>query len=141
MIQPRTLEGPARRAWPPLALCLVIVISWAIVTALDSVVYTQTTVLMFLLLIVTLSLQMFSGPFWKDAVLHRVQRVDKSDETIGPAIDGFRTRRVNLTLRYVPDEHVTAFRDLAPSAREHVRGYVQELGRSSDFWAVSGANA
>ena len=61
MIQPRTLEGPARRAWPPLALCLVIVISWAIVTALDSVVYTQTTVLMFLLLIVTLSLQMFSG--------------------------------------------------------------------------------
>jgi branched-chain amino acid transport system permease protein len=61
VIQPRTLEGPARRAWPPLALCLVIVISWAIVTALDSVVYTQTTVLMFLLLIVTLSLQMFSG--------------------------------------------------------------------------------
>jgi branched-chain amino acid transport system permease protein len=61
VIQPRTLEGPARRAWPPLALCLVIVISWAIVTALDSVVYTQTAVLMFLLLIVTLSLQMFSG--------------------------------------------------------------------------------
>ena len=61
MIQARTLEGPARRAWPPFALCLIIVISWALVTALDSVVYTQTTVLMFLLLIVTLALQMFSG--------------------------------------------------------------------------------
>jgi branched-chain amino acid transport system permease protein len=61
VIQPRTLEGPARRAWPPLALCIVIVASWALVTALDSVVYTQTTVLMFLLLIITLALQMFSG--------------------------------------------------------------------------------
>ena len=87
------------------------------------------------------SLQMFSGPFWKDSLLHRVQRVDKSDETIGPEIDGFRTRRVNLTFRYVPDTDIIAFRALAPTAREHVRAYVQELGRSSDFWAVSGANA
>ena len=58
---PRTLEAPARRAWPPLALCLLIVVSWAVVSAVDNVVYTQTTVLMFLLLIVTLGLQMFSG--------------------------------------------------------------------------------
>ena len=57
----RTLEAPARRAWPPLALCLLIVVSWAVVSALDNVVYTQTTVLMFLLLIVTLGLQIFSG--------------------------------------------------------------------------------
>ena len=58
---PRTLEAPARRAWPPLALSLLIVVSWAVVSAVDNVVYTQTTVLMFLLLIVTLGLQMFSG--------------------------------------------------------------------------------
>ena len=58
---PRTLEAPARRAWPPLALSLLIVVSWAVVSAVDNVVYTQTTVLMFLLLIVTLGLQIFSG--------------------------------------------------------------------------------
>lgn len=61
MIRARTLETPARRAWPPLALCLLIVVSWAVVSAVDNVVYTQTTVLMFLLLIVTLGLQIFSG--------------------------------------------------------------------------------
>ena len=43
MISRARSRGRARRAWPPLSLCLVIVISWAIVTALDSVVYTQTT--------------------------------------------------------------------------------------------------
>ncbi len=57
----RTLEAPARRAWPPLALSLLIVVSWAVVSAIGNVVYTQTTVLMFLLLIVTLGLQIFSG--------------------------------------------------------------------------------
>jgi branched-chain amino acid transport system permease protein len=56
-----TLEAPARRAWPPLALSALIVVSWAIVSGIGNVVYTQTTVLMFLLLIVTLSLQIFSG--------------------------------------------------------------------------------
>jgi branched-chain amino acid transport system permease protein len=61
VIRRRTLEGPARRAWPPFALCLLVVVSWAVVTAVGNVVYTQTTVLMFLLLIVTLGLQMFSG--------------------------------------------------------------------------------
>jgi branched-chain amino acid transport system permease protein len=61
MIGRRDFEGTARRGWPPFALCALIVISWAVVTALDNVVYTQTTVLMFLLLIVTLGLQMFSG--------------------------------------------------------------------------------
>jgi alkylated DNA repair dioxygenase AlkB len=87
------------------------------------------------------SLQMFSGPHWKDALLHRVQRVEKTDATIGPAIEGFRTRRVNLTFRYVPDAHVVPFSELAPAARAHVRAYVQELARYSDFWAVSGADA
>jgi DNA oxidative demethylase len=87
------------------------------------------------------SLQIFSGPFWKDSVLHRVQRVDKSDGTIGPAIDGFRTRRVNLTFRYVPDADIVPFAELAPDARAHVRAYVAELARYSSFWAVSGSDA
>ncbi|MBL8900157.1 MAG: alpha-ketoglutarate-dependent dioxygenase AlkB, partial [Planctomycetes bacterium] len=53
------------------------------------------------------SLQIFAGSRWKDDLLHRVQRVDdKQRLDLPPRIAGFRTRRVNFTFRYVPDEHV-----------------------------------
>ncbi len=82
------------------------------------------------------SLQIFGGPRWKDDLLHRVQRVDdKLDLDLPPKIEGFRTRRVNLTFRYVPDEHVVPFAQLPPLAREDVRGYVTTLAASSPFWA------
>ena len=73
----RNLEPLARRVWPlfflcslvvvtwalvdGFGLCALVVVSWAVVSAVDSVVYTRTTALMFLLLIVTLGLQIFSG--------------------------------------------------------------------------------
>lgn len=82
------------------------------------------------------SLQIFGGPRWKDDLLHRVQRVeDKNDLDLPPKIEGFRTRRVNFTFRYVPDEHVVAFSKLAPAAREDVREYVTQLAQSSRYWA------
>jgi alkylated DNA repair dioxygenase AlkB len=82
------------------------------------------------------SLQIFGGPFWKDDLLHRVQRVDdKHALDLPPKIDGFRTRRVNFTFRYVPDEHVVPFAKLAPTAREDVREYVATLAKHSAFWA------
>jgi DNA oxidative demethylase len=81
-------------------------------------------------------LQAFAGPLWKEALLHRVTRVeDRRDLDLPPAIEGFRTRRVNLTLRYVPDADVVAFRDLSVDARADVRAYVETLARSSPFWA------
>ncbi|MCK6520167.1 alpha-ketoglutarate-dependent dioxygenase AlkB [Myxococcota bacterium] len=80
-------------------------------------------------------LQLFSGPVWKDALLHRVQRVeDKRGELLGPTIEGFRTRRVNLTFRYVPQEHIVPFRRLGAQAREDVRGYVTTLAATSEHW-------
>ncbi len=82
------------------------------------------------------SLQIFGGPFWKDDLLHRVQRVDdKLGLDLPPAIEGFRTRRVNFTFRYVPDEHVVPFAELSPEARDDVRDYVATLAASSDFFA------
>jgi DNA oxidative demethylase len=82
------------------------------------------------------SLQIFAGPRWKDDLLHRVQRVDdKHDIDLPPQIPGFRTRRVNFTFRYVPDEHVTPFAQLPAAAREDVRDYVAELAQSSQFFA------
>ncbi len=78
------------------------------------------------------SLQAFGGPRWKDELLHRVQRVDdRGAIELPPAIDGFRTRRVNLTFRFVPDRDVVPFHRLAAAARDDVRGYVDELARHS----------
>jgi branched-chain amino acid transport system permease protein len=55
------LETNARRLWPPLALCSVVVITWALVDMFGDVVYTRTAVRMLLLLLVVLGLQIFSG--------------------------------------------------------------------------------
>lgn len=82
------------------------------------------------------SLQIFGGPRWKDDLLHRVQRVDdKQKLDLPPKIAGFRTRRVNFTFRYVPDEHVVPFSRLPALARDDVREYVTLLAKSSSFWA------
>lgn len=84
------------------------------------------------------SLQIFGGPRWKDDLLHRVQRVDdKLDLDLPPSIDGFRTRRINFTFRYVPDEHVVPFAKLPPPAREDVREYVTTLAATSPFFAAA----
>ncbi|MFN8185723.1 MAG: branched-chain amino acid ABC transporter permease [Gaiellales bacterium] len=60
------MNGPGltevlRRIWVPLFLCGAIVVSWLVVQGLGNTVYTRTAVLMFLLLIIVLGLQMFSG--------------------------------------------------------------------------------
>lgn len=81
------------------------------------------------------SLQIFGGPRWKKQLFHRVQRVDDRDgRRFALHVDGFETRRINLTLRYVPDEHVVAFAGLSDPARRDVRGYMEELARHSPFF-------
>jgi DNA oxidative demethylase len=88
------------------------------------------------------SLQIFGGPKFKDRALHRVQRVDRRNGIeLPPSIEGFRTRRINFTFRYVPAAHVAPFERLKPSAQSAVRGYVEELARSSEFFATALARA
>lgn len=55
------IEPLARRIWPPLALCTLVVVTWTLVDIFGDVVYTRTAVRMFLLLLVVLGLQIFSG--------------------------------------------------------------------------------
>ena len=82
------------------------------------------------------SLQLFAGPLYKDRLLHRIQRVDdRLGLMLPPEIEGFRTRRVNFTFRYVPDEHVIPFARLSERARGDVRPYVAELAQHSPFFA------
>jgi alkylated DNA repair dioxygenase AlkB len=82
------------------------------------------------------ALQVFGGPRWKDDLLHRVQRVeDKQRLDLPPQIAEFRTRRVNFTFRYVPDEDIAPFAALPPAARDDVREYVARLAERSPFFA------
>jgi branched-chain amino acid transport system permease protein len=54
-------EPHLRRVWPPLVLCGLLVVTWAIVDSIGGVVYQGYGVLMFLNLMVVLALQIFSG--------------------------------------------------------------------------------
>ena len=82
------------------------------------------------------SLQVFAGPRHKDQLFHRVQRVErKGGEALPPALDGFRTRRVNFTFRHVPQEVVVDWAEMAPAHREAVRDYVETLAAHAPHWA------
>ncbi len=82
------------------------------------------------------SLQLFGGARFKDALFHRVQRVDRRGGfTFALHEEGFETRRVNLTFRFVPDSHVVPFHKLPPDDRDDVRGYVATLARQSPWFA------
>jgi alkylated DNA repair dioxygenase AlkB len=88
------------------------------------------------------ALQVFAGPVWKDSLLHRVGRVeDKRRLDLEPRVPGFRTRRINLTFRFVPPEHIVPYARLGEGARRDVRGYVATLAGSSPFWAAARAAA
>jgi alkylated DNA repair dioxygenase AlkB len=81
------------------------------------------------------SLLLFGGETWKERTLHRVQRVDRRRGVrFTFPVEGFETRRVNFTLRYVPDQHVMPFAQLSAQARDDVRRYVAELARHSAFF-------
>jgi branched-chain amino acid transport system permease protein len=57
----RSAEPLARRAWPPLFLSTIVVITWTLVDNFGDIVYTQTAVKMFQMLMIVLGLQIFSG--------------------------------------------------------------------------------
>lgn len=81
------------------------------------------------------SLQIFGGDKWKSRVFHRVQRVeDKKRELLGPPIEGFQTRRINFTFRYVPEEHILKFKDFPAHLQQDIRPYVETLAKDSKFF-------
>lgn len=80
------------------------------------------------------SLQIFGGNRWKRQLFHRVQRVDRKGGAFDLHTEGFVTRRVNFTFRYVPDEHIVPYGDLPADAADDVREYVERLARHSAFF-------
>jgi alkylated DNA repair dioxygenase AlkB len=80
------------------------------------------------------SLQIFGGDRWKRELFHRVQRVDRKGAAFPLDTEGFVTRRVNFTFRYVPDEHILRYADLPAGPAADVREYMEALaGRSAFF--------
>lgn len=81
------------------------------------------------------SLQIFGGDKFKKHLFHRVQRVeDKGTSFKLNDIENFDTRRINLTFRYVPDDHIAPFKRLGDAAQEDVRGYMEKLAEKSKFF-------
>ncbi len=88
------------------------------------------------------SLQIFGGDRWKKQTLHRVQRVDHRAGHLFPLdLPDFEVRRVNLTFRYVPGEHVVRFAQLSAQARKDVEGYMETLAQGSPYFARELAHA
>lgn len=81
------------------------------------------------------SLQLFGGEKFKKQLFHRVQRVeDKGIHFSNLNTTFFETRRVNLTFRYVPVDHITSVQALPENLKADVQSYVNELARHSPFW-------
>jgi alkylated DNA repair dioxygenase AlkB len=83
------------------------------------------------------SLQIFGGERWKSRLFHRVQRVDRKTGKVFPLnVEGFETRRINFTFRYVPDEHILPYSKLPFEVARNVEGYVMQLSQRSKFFAA-----
>lgn len=81
------------------------------------------------------SLLLFGGKRWKEALFHRIQRVDRRDDFYFPIpVEGFKTRRVNLTFRYVPTKYIVAFPNLPREKQQDVIPYLQKLAEHSPFF-------
>lgn len=64
-----------------------------------------------------------------------MQRVDRREKHLFQLnVESFETRRVNLTLRYVPDEHVQGYDRLSADDASDVRGYLETLAREAPFF-------
>lgn len=82
------------------------------------------------------SLQIFGGDKFKKQLFHRVQRVeDKGFVFTKMKTTNFETRRINFTFRYVPNDHIKAYKNLPENLREDISTYIQELAHTSSFWA------
>lgn len=91
------------------------------------------------------TLQVFAGPRYKEQLFHRVQRVEKKQPPKLPDIEisNFRTRRLNLTFRFVPDRHIKKISQFPTPLQKDLSPYLARLAMTSAYWKeqYSGLNA
>lgn len=82
------------------------------------------------------SLQIFGGERYKRHLFHRVQRVEKKRKIEFPiSVPEFKTRRINFTFRYVPEEHIAPIRNFPPELKADLLPYLKVLAKNSEFFA------
>lgn len=82
------------------------------------------------------SLQLFGSDRYKKQLFHRVQRVeDKRSEKFPDNTTQFETRRINMTFRYVPVDHLCDYQALPLELRQDVEPYVNQLALHSSFFS------
>lgn len=78
------------------------------------------------------SVVIFSGAHFKDHLYHRVTRVRHGDEPVMPTVlDDFKLRRVSVSFRFVPEQHIQPLEAWSAPTRARVQGYVETLAQSS----------
>lgn len=81
------------------------------------------------------SLLVFWGKKFKDELFHRVQRVEnKGGFDFNDHLDDYHTRRINLTFRYVPVQHIHSLRELPSTKRVDIDRYINELSENSEYF-------
>ncbi|MFN7906000.1 MAG: alpha-ketoglutarate-dependent dioxygenase AlkB [Pseudobdellovibrionaceae bacterium] len=82
------------------------------------------------------SLQIFGGDRFKKQLFHRVQRVEnKLKLDFSPKVEGFKTRRINLTFRYVPTEHIFDYHKMPVPKQKDISPYIKQLKENSAFFS------
>lgn len=89
------------------------------------------------------SLQIFGGDRFKKKLFHRVQRVEKKRDFHFQlnGIDDFDTRRINLTFRFVPPEHIYRYHKLPNDKIKMTLTYVEKLALHSETFRLELAKA
>lgn len=81
------------------------------------------------------SLLIFWGNKFKNELFHRVQRVEnKKKVQFEDHLDEYRTRRINLTFRYVPVEDILDYKGLPQERIRDTKDYVKTLSSTSEYW-------
>lgn len=81
------------------------------------------------------SVVILSGARFKDFLYHRVVRVRHGQEpALSCAMENFALRRVSVSFRFVPPEHIRELHALALAAQAQVRGYVEQLAEHSEHF-------
>ena len=82
-------------------------------------------------------LQIFGTDKFKKQLFHRVQRVDRKEQSKFTGLnegENFETRRINFTFRYVPNEHISDLSELPEEKKQDIKEYVVRLSEKSKFW-------
>ncbi len=81
------------------------------------------------------SLQIFGSDRWKKKLFHRVQRVEKKLQiNFSAAMPDFQTRRLNLTFRYVPREHIVPYSRFPKHLKDDLLPSMNLLAKNSEHF-------